>query len=87
MPTAVKADGEPVNLEQREPLRAECKHFLDCIETRTSPVSDGAEGLRVLRILDACQRAIVHGPIDLEPVEASRPKELPYFAHESAYVD
>ena len=88
VPTAVKADGEPVALEQREPLRAECQHFLDCIETRTSPVSDGAEGLRVLRVLDACQRAIVHGPIDLEPVDASRPKkELPYFAHESAYVD
>ena len=31
---------------------------------------------------------LCNGPIDLEPVEASRPKkELPYFAHESAYVD
>ena len=58
MPTAVKADGEVVALEDREPLRAECQHFLDCVASRTSPVSDGAEGLRVLRVLDACQRSL-----------------------------
>ncbi len=49
IPTAVKADAEVVVLDDREPLRDECQHFLDCIETRTSPVSDGSEGLRVLR--------------------------------------
>src|SRR6267154_211797 len=47
MPTAVKAKGEIVDLDAREPLRAECQHFLDCVESRTSPVSNGAEGLRV----------------------------------------
>ena len=58
IPTAVKANGENVELEDREPLRAECQHFLDCMDTRRSPVSDGPEGLRVLRVLDACQRAL-----------------------------
>jgi len=83
IPTAVKADGEVVNLENSEPLRAECQHFLDCIESRTAPVSDGAEGLRVLRVLDACQRALHNGAIELE---APKP-EPAYFVHASAFVD
>src|SRR5947207_6928204 len=41
VPAAVKAEGEIVALEDREPLRAECQHFLDCVESRTCPVSNG----------------------------------------------
>jgi UDP-2-acetamido-3-amino-2,3-dideoxy-glucuronate N-acetyltransferase len=88
IPTAVKAKGEIVEIEYSEPLHSECQHFLDCIATRTSPVSNGSEGLRVLRVLDACQRALTLGPIDLNDSDAaSQKKELPYFVHESAYVD
>jgi UDP-2-acetamido-3-amino-2,3-dideoxy-glucuronate N-acetyltransferase len=91
IPTAVKAQGEIVDLDDREPLREECRHFLDCVKSRTSPVSDGAEGLRVLHVLDACQRALHNGPVALDATHAAtveRAKEqLPYFAHESAYVD
>src|SRR5206468_6930593 len=77
-----------VALEDREPLRAECRHFLDCVASRTPPVSDGAEGLRVLRVLDACQRALFNGPVTLESTDAMRrAPQLPYFAHQSAYVD
>src|SRR5947208_796663 len=61
VPTAVKAEGEIIALENREPLRAECQHFLDCVGSRISPVSDGAEGLRVLRVLDACRRSLLSG--------------------------
>ena len=87
IPTAVKAEGEIVGLDSSEPLRTECQHFLDCIGSRTSPVSNGAEGLRVLRVLDACQRALQNGPINLPSFEEHSQKERPYFAHESAYVD
>jgi UDP-2-acetamido-3-amino-2,3-dideoxy-glucuronate N-acetyltransferase len=88
IPTAVKAEPEFVELEDREPLRAECQHFIECIESRSSPVSDGQEGLRVLKVLDACQRALAKGPvrIDLGHTTENK-KEIPYFAHESAYVD
>src|SRR5207247_3920311 len=55
VPTAIKAKGEIIELDDREPLRAECQHFLDCVASRTSAVSNGEEGLRVLRVLDACQ--------------------------------
>jgi UDP-2-acetamido-3-amino-2,3-dideoxy-glucuronate N-acetyltransferase len=87
IPTAVKADGEVVDLDNREPLRAECQHFLDCIESRMAPVSNGEEGFRVLQVLDACQRALQNGPITLDSSETSVKKNLPYFVHESAYVD
>ena len=88
IPTAIKADAEIIELEDSEPLRAECQHFLDCVESRTSPVSDGVEGLRVLRVLDACQRALQDGPIELDSSDVkNQKKELPYFVHESAYVD
>jgi UDP-2-acetamido-3-amino-2,3-dideoxy-glucuronate N-acetyltransferase len=88
IPTAVKANGEVVPLENREPLRDECRHFLDCLEARTPPVSDGAEGLRVLRVLDACQRSLGNGAIKVATGDGhSEAKKRPYFAHESACID
>jgi len=87
IPTAIKASGEAVALDTREPLRAECQHFLDCVVRRTVPVSDGAEGLRVLRVLDACQRAMLSGGVTLEDAPGGKKSERPYFVHESAYVD
>lgn len=88
IPTAIKADAEAVPLDDREPLRAECQHFLDCVETRTAPVSDGSEGLRVLRVLDACQRALHNGGVAPETtISNAKKKELPYFVHPSAFAD
>jgi UDP-2-acetamido-3-amino-2,3-dideoxy-glucuronate N-acetyltransferase len=88
VPTAVKAQGEVVDPDSYEPLRAECRHFLDSLVSRKPPVSDGEEGLRVLRVLDACQRALENGAIVLESPEPKTEKpERPYFVHESAYVD
>jgi UDP-2-acetamido-3-amino-2,3-dideoxy-glucuronate N-acetyltransferase len=88
IPTAVKADAELIDLDEREPLRTECAHFLDCIASRTPPVSDGPEGVRVLKVLDACQRALVNGTVDLAVSDdRKRRKDNSFFVHESAYVD
>ena len=46
---------------QSEPLREELQHFLDCVRTRRTPRTDGRNGLRVLRVLDACQRSLAAG--------------------------
>jgi UDP-2-acetamido-3-amino-2,3-dideoxy-glucuronate N-acetyltransferase len=46
-----------------EPLREELAHFLDCVRTRRRPRTDGPSGLRVLRVLDACQRSIESGGV------------------------
>jgi len=50
-----------------EPLRAECLHFLKCIERGETPRSDGADGLRVVRVLEAGQRSLAAGgtPVEL----------------------
>lgn len=41
-----------------EPLRSECLHFIDCVENRKQPLSDGQDGLRVIQVLDAAQRSL-----------------------------
>src|SRR6267378_2759218 len=88
VPTAVKAQGEIVGLDACEPLKAECEHFVDCVKSRKSPLTDGREGLRVLGVLDACQRSLMNGGAASESSEASpKPDTLPYFVHQSAYVD
>jgi UDP-2-acetamido-3-amino-2,3-dideoxy-glucuronate N-acetyltransferase len=61
IPTAVKADAEIVAIDDVEPLRAECQHFLDSLASRTAPRTDGREGLRVLRVLDACELSLRSG--------------------------
>lgn len=41
-----------------EPLRKECEHFLDCIENNKKPDTDGENGLRVVRVLEAAQMSL-----------------------------
>ena len=41
-----------------EPLRVECEHFIHSITTGESPRSDGASGLRVVRVLEALQQSL-----------------------------
>jgi predicted dehydrogenase len=41
-----------------EPLQIECRHFVDCVRTRGQPLSDGQDGLRVVKVLDAAQRSL-----------------------------
>jgi predicted dehydrogenase len=41
-----------------EPLRLECQHFIECIQSRSIPRSDGESGLRVVRVLEGLQSAL-----------------------------
>jgi predicted dehydrogenase len=41
-----------------EPLKAECDHFLDCIEGGQSPLTGGRSGLAVVRALEMIERAL-----------------------------
>jgi UDP-2-acetamido-3-amino-2,3-dideoxy-glucuronate N-acetyltransferase len=58
MPVPTKAEPEKVDIEPQEPLREECKHFLDCMMNGTQPRTDGREGLKVLEILNASQASL-----------------------------
>jgi len=44
-----------------EPLRAECLHFLECVEKGETPRSDGRDGLRVVKVLEAGRRSLDAG--------------------------
>jgi UDP-2-acetamido-3-amino-2,3-dideoxy-glucuronate N-acetyltransferase len=39
-----------------EPLSLECRHFLECMKSRSTPLSDGEQGLEVVRILEAIEK-------------------------------
>ena len=51
-------EGCPYPLEWREPLRVECEDFLESIQQRRRPKSDGYQGLRVVQVLEAAQRSL-----------------------------
>jgi len=55
-------------IEMTEPLRNECIHFTECIETGQQPLTDGRNGWQVVRILEAAQRSLKSGG---QPVEVS----------------
>jgi predicted dehydrogenase len=46
-------------VSNEEPLRIECRHFLDCIRDGTEPRSGAESGLRVVRVLEQLQRSLV----------------------------
>lgn len=82
VPSAEKAAAEPVPLETREPLLAEAEHFCRCVSARETPFTDGREGLRVLKVLDACQRSLAG-----KPSPAPRAKPDGCFVHPTACID
>lgn len=55
IPIAEKAEKVPLEVESKEPLKEELKHFAECIEKRKTPQTDGKEGLRVLKVLEKAQ--------------------------------
>ena len=60
MPVPSKAEAERVDIPETEPLQDECRHFLDCMSNGSKPITDGREGLRVLRVLNASQTSLNH---------------------------
>jgi predicted dehydrogenase len=43
-------------LDDNEPLKNECQHFVQCIQKRETPRSDGWSGLSVVRVMErACE--------------------------------
>ena len=46
-----KGPVEAIELQQAEPLKEECRHFLNAVETGKAPVTDADEALRVLDVL------------------------------------
>lgn len=49
-----------------EPLKVECRHFLDCIKDGTKPLSSGEEGLMVVKILQAASESLQKGGAEVK---------------------
>jgi UDP-2-acetamido-3-amino-2,3-dideoxy-glucuronate N-acetyltransferase len=99
IPVPTRAAAVPVDVDQEEPLRQECLHFLNCVRTGARPRTDGREGLRVLRVLDRASHALLAGKAaaadQSQSASLPRPARPPRVTcgypgvsiHESAYVD
>jgi predicted dehydrogenase len=45
-------------IDMTEPLRNECAHFIECIQKGKRPLTDGENGLRVVKVLEAAQKSL-----------------------------
>ncbi len=69
-------------IKQEEPLKTECQHFLDCIRHGTVPISDGRQGMELVRILEASSESLKQGgaPVELFPQQRQngdlRPQQI-----------
>ncbi|MDA7512445.1 Gfo/Idh/MocA family oxidoreductase [Verrucomicrobia bacterium] len=61
MPIPTKQPGVLIEVKEEEPLRSECVHFVECSKKRTTPKTDGQEGLLSLRVLAAAQDSLEKG--------------------------
>jgi predicted dehydrogenase len=55
---ARSGDSHSYRVSNEEPLRIECRHFLECIRDGSEPRSGGQSGLRVVRVLEALQQSL-----------------------------
>jgi predicted dehydrogenase len=56
--------------EYPEPLRVECRHFVECVTNGKKPLTDGEEGLRVVATLEAAQASLERNG-ERVPIETS----------------
>ncbi|MBW2078720.1 MAG: Gfo/Idh/MocA family oxidoreductase [Deltaproteobacteria bacterium] len=96
IPVAAKAEAEMVRVAMDEPLKLECRHFIECAANRRKPKTDGREGLRVLQVLQASQRSLNENgrkirldqpAVSSEIALSDEQRAESSFVHESAYVD
>tara|TARA_B100001142_G_scaffold224734_1_gene222870 strand:+ start:197 stop:1201 length:1005 start_codon:yes stop_codon:yes gene_type:complete len=52
-PNLIKENLDYISVPEAEPLKEECKHFINLINGNASPITNGEEGIRVLKVLTA----------------------------------
>jgi predicted dehydrogenase len=63
-----------------EPLRVECNHFVESVRNHTTPQSDGIQGLKVVKVIEAATRSLENGGMQ----EMTFPEEIR--VHEQSVV-
>jgi len=66
-------------LDDAEPLKVACQHFVDCVQASKTARSSGLHGLEVVRVLDAAMASLRDNGrmIDVEPVAGAVPGKDP----------
>ena len=75
IPVAAKAEALVVPVEMKEPLKVECEHFLECIIRGHTPRTDGNEGLRVFKVLQASQNSLDQNGRKIQMVQTADSKK------------
>ena len=83
-PVAIKNNEIDVFYSKDFALLKECKHFVDCCETRNQPITDGDEGLRVLKLLTELQKSLDNNG---KEIIINEKKSNNIFVHPTAIVD
>ncbi|MBQ09122.1 MAG: oxidoreductase [Gammaproteobacteria bacterium] len=60
IPVAYKAAYKVIPVEDTEPLKQELKHFIECVEKKKTPRTDGIEGVKVLKVLERAEESLSH---------------------------
>jgi UDP-2-acetamido-3-amino-2,3-dideoxy-glucuronate N-acetyltransferase len=93
LPIAEKAEGVAVTLSDvwEEPLKSECRAFLEAVAGNKIPFTSGEEGLRVLTVLEASQQSLREKEGQIPPTPATQPVKVSTskdtFIHEAAIID
>jgi UDP-2-acetamido-3-amino-2,3-dideoxy-glucuronate N-acetyltransferase len=58
IPIPTRGIPENISIPNEEPLKKECEHFLDCINRKIESLTNGEEGLRILKVLNASERSL-----------------------------
>ncbi len=101
VPVPAKAEPERLDIPEGEPLRLECEDFIKCMAGEKTPTTDGAEGMRVLKVLNEAQRSMDnHGhPVSIDShFDLHEKEQVPVrestkqiyencFVHQTAVID
>lgn len=64
-------DGDIISpkVKASEPLKNQCAHFVQCVESGAKPLTDGRNGVDVIRVLEAVQKSMeINGvPVEVNP--------------------
>ncbi len=83
VPTPRNTGAISVPVPVGEPLKNEMRHFLECCRTGSRPLTDGAEAMRVLSVLERASAACFR-PVARREAASAGPRAP---VHETAFVD
>jgi UDP-2-acetamido-3-amino-2,3-dideoxy-glucuronate N-acetyltransferase len=83
VPVPTRGIPEKISIPYAEPLKLECEHFLDCLNNRTTALTNGEEGLRVLKVLNASERSLNENGLR---INLKNDNALPSGKKETSYI-